>query len=183
MDKRKTVIRFFTIADYMEEEQWLEEMHQSGWKLVRMIPPCFFVFEECSTEKGIYKLDYKNRTVTGDYIQMYRDYGWEYLGSCFGWNYFRKPDAEFADENEKEIFSDNESKVRMIQHIFKTRMLPLMVVFCLIIVPNLIRFSSDVNDAWDLGLVILYLVLFLVYLYIFIHCGLKLVRLKKDLER
>ena len=40
-------IRFFTIADYEEEEIWLHNQHKSGWKLVNMFPPCFFYFEKC----------------------------------------------------------------------------------------------------------------------------------------
>ena len=36
----KTMIRFFTIADYEEEEIWLRKQHQSGWKIVKMIPHC-----------------------------------------------------------------------------------------------------------------------------------------------
>ena len=43
MNNKKTVIRFFTIADYEDEEIWLHNQHMSGWKLVKMIPPCFFV--------------------------------------------------------------------------------------------------------------------------------------------
>ena len=43
MDNKKTVIRFFTIADYEDEEIWLHNQHMSGWKLVKMIPPCFYI--------------------------------------------------------------------------------------------------------------------------------------------
>ena len=43
MNSRKTVIRFFTIADYEEEEVWLHNQHKNGWKLSRMIPPCFYI--------------------------------------------------------------------------------------------------------------------------------------------
>lgn len=37
MNNKKTVIRFFTIADYEDEEIWLHNQHMSGWKLVKMI--------------------------------------------------------------------------------------------------------------------------------------------------
>lgn len=52
MAKRKTKIKFFTIADYRKEEKWLEKEYESGWKLIKMIPLCFFVFEECIPAKG-----------------------------------------------------------------------------------------------------------------------------------
>ena len=51
MGKRQTKIRFFTIADYNEEQTWLEEQHENGWKLVKVTAPCFFTFEECVPEE------------------------------------------------------------------------------------------------------------------------------------
>lgn len=32
MSDRKTLIRFFTIADYEDEEIWLRQQHNCGWK-------------------------------------------------------------------------------------------------------------------------------------------------------
>ena len=88
---RKTFVHFFTIADYEEEEIWLREQHKDGWKLVKMIPPCFYTFEECVPEDVIYRLDYRNSEQTEEYMQMVGDFGWEYCSKCFGWLYFRKP--------------------------------------------------------------------------------------------
>lgn len=76
MNSKKTVIRFFTIADYEEEEIWLRNQHKNGWKLSRMIPPCFFLFEKCIPEDVTYRLDYKNNGETGSYFQIFKDYGW-----------------------------------------------------------------------------------------------------------
>ena len=69
----RTLIRFFTIADYEEEEIWLRKQHQSGWRIVKMIPPCIYVFEECEPEDMIYRLDYKNSWQTEEYMQMFKD--------------------------------------------------------------------------------------------------------------
>lgn len=44
MNNKKTVLRFFTIADFEEEEIWLHDQHRNGWKLAKMIPPCFYNF-------------------------------------------------------------------------------------------------------------------------------------------
>lgn len=41
MSNTKTVIRFFTIADYEEEEAWLRSRHNSGWKLAKLLSPAF----------------------------------------------------------------------------------------------------------------------------------------------
>lgn len=59
MNNKKTVVRFFTIADYEEEEIWLHDQHMNGWKLIKMIPPCFFFFEKCTPAEVAYRLDYK----------------------------------------------------------------------------------------------------------------------------
>lgn len=90
----KTKFRFFTIADYEEEEIWLREQHKNGLRFVKMTPPGLFIFEECPPEDVIYRLDYKNGSQNKDYIQMFSDYGWEYLDECVGWMYFRKPASE-----------------------------------------------------------------------------------------
>lgn len=76
MNNRKTAVRFFTIADYEEEEVWLHNQHKNGWKLLRMIPPCFYIFEKCTPEDMAYRLDYKNNAETSNYFQIFRDYGW-----------------------------------------------------------------------------------------------------------
>ena len=51
MPETKTMIRFFTIADYEEEEIWLHEQHKNGWKLHKMIPPCLYIFEKCTPRR------------------------------------------------------------------------------------------------------------------------------------
>ncbi|MBW9212443.1 MULTISPECIES: DUF2812 domain-containing protein [Terrabacteria group] len=180
MAKQKTKMRFFTIADYSEEEKWLEQEHKNGWKFVKMTIPCFFVFEECPPENAVYKLEYKEENAAEDYLQMYQDYGWDYLGSCWGWNYFRKIVVEGEDENDKEIFSDTESKITMINHILKTRMWILLVIFCVIIILN-IRHSMFRKFGFVSIVGLIYLILFILYLYLLIHSGLKLRKIKKDL--
>ena len=142
MNNHRTLIRFFTISDYEEEEIWLRRQHQKGWKLVKMIVPCFYIFESCTPEDVVYRLDYKNNSENGDYFQIFQDYGWEYFARCTGWLYFRRPVSEADTEEEKEIFSDDSS-----------------------------RFADAVT--------MIFAILLLIYLYLFLHCGLKLRRLKK----
>ena len=64
MKDTKTMLRFYTIADFREEEIWLREEHRNGWKLTKMRPPCFFRFEKCEPEDVIYRLDFKNSSET-----------------------------------------------------------------------------------------------------------------------
>jgi uncharacterized membrane protein len=179
MNKTKLKIRFFTIADYEEEERWLRSQHQKGWKLIKMTPPCFFTFEECEPEDVIYRLDYKNADATSEYKQLFLDFGWEYAGKCIGWFYFRKPATQIDTEKEGELFSDNESKVDMIQHILRTRMLPIFVIFLCCVLPQL---AKAMNGTGNVGGLILWGVIFLAYVYLLLHCGLKLTKLKSKYE-
>lgn len=178
MNSRKTVIRFFTIADYEEEEVWLHNQHKNGWKLSKMIPPCFYIFEKCTREDMAYRLDYKNNAETSNYFQIFRDYGWEYIGRCLGWLFFRKPLSETDCEQDSEIFSDNESRIDMINHVIKTRLLPCLIIFLCCVLPNLSR-SIETSDPFATVFTVVFSVLTLIYLYLLIYCGLKLRKLRK----
>ncbi|MCI8376384.1 MAG: DUF2812 domain-containing protein [Lachnospiraceae bacterium] len=178
MNNHRTLIRFFTISDYEEEEIWLRRQHQKGWKLVKMIVPCFYIFESCTPEDVVYRLDYKNNSENGDYFQIFQDYGWEYFARCTGWLYFRRPVSEADTEEEKEIFSDDSSRINMVNHILKTRMLPLVCVFFCCLLPQFIN-SMEENNPFADAVTMIFAILLLIYLYLFLHCGLKLRRLKK----
>ena len=180
MANKKICVRLFTIADYEEEEIWLREKHKDGWKLVKTTPPCFYVFERCTPEDVVYRLDYKNNTESGDYYQLFRDYGWEYFNRCMGWLYFRKPVS--GSEQDTEIFSDDISRMDMVNHIVKTRMLPLLIIFSCCVMPGFIR---SVNENYPFANVfsIVFSVLVLIYLALFLHCGLKLRRLRNKYSK
>lgn len=178
MNNRKTEIRFFTIADYEEEEVWLQNQHKNGWKLLRMIFPCFYIFEKCTPEDVAYRLDYKNNAETSNYFQIFRDYGWEYIGQCVGWMYFRKPSSEMDSEQDSEIFSDNESRLDMINHVVKTRMRPFCIVFLCLVLPNFFR-SIKTNDPLATVFTVFFSMITLLYLHLIIYCDLKLRKLRK----
>lgn len=177
---RNIKLRFFTIADYEDEEIWLREQHKNGLRLVRTILPCFYIFEECTPEDVVYRLDYKNNRQSGEYLQLFCDYGWEHFNNCVGWMYFRKSASDVQVENDGEIFSDADSKIEMIQHVIKTRMLPILVLFLCCILPNWVYticgISGPTNFFWGAtGLVIL-------YVFLLVHCGRKLGKLRKKYQ-
>ena len=178
MAETKTMIRFFTVADYEEEEQWLRRQHQNGWMLTRTILPCFFVFERCAPADVVYRLHYKNDCGNGDYFQLFQDYGWTYCSRCMGWLYFRRPVSETDAAQDLEIFSDDASRVEMLQSIVRTRMLPLLAVFFGCLLPQFIR-SVTGEVPYANVFTVVFSVLLLLYLFLFIHCGGKLRRLKK----
>ena len=137
-----------------------------------------YTFERCAPEDVIYRLDYKNGDENEDYLQLFRDYGWEYFDQNAGWLYFRKPAAEVETEADGEIFSDGLSRVEMVQHVVKTRMLPLLVIFLCCLLPNLIR-SIEGSVPFASFFSVLFGILFVLYCYLITYCGVKLARLKK----
>ncbi len=179
MSEQKTLLRFFTVADYEDEERWLRRQHNEGWKLAKMVPPCVYVFERCEPEDVIYRLDYQNNQESGDYFQMYADYGWENCGRCAGWLYFRKSAAQMDGEQDGEIFSDNASRVDMVRHIVRTRMLPLLIIFFAAVLPNFFARNIWSDGFWPRGFALFWDLMFLLYLFLFVHCGLKLRALRR----
>lgn len=176
---RKTIIRFFTIADYEEEEIWLRQQHNKGWKIVRMILPCFYIFESCQPEDVVYRLDYKNHEQTADYMQMVDDFGWEYIGRCAGWLYFRKPALETDAPEDRELFSDTISRIDMVSHVVRTRLVPLAIIFLCCVIPNFIRyvFADNPNGA-SIFLGVLFGILFVIYVFLIVYCGIKLKKIR-----
>lgn len=179
MQMSKTMIRFFTIADYEEEEIWLRKQHQSGWKIVKMIPPCIYVFEECEPEDVIYRLDYQNSEQTQEYMQMLRDFGWEYFAHCMGWLYFRKPADAAQTQQDGELFSDNASRVDLVSHVVKTRLIPLAVIFLCCVLPNFARaMTGEYTGVFGAVISIIFGVMFVLYVFLIIYCGTKLRKIR-----
>ena len=179
---RKTMLHFFTIADFEEEEIWLREQHKSGWKLVKMIPPCVYIFESCRPEDVIYRMDYKNSRQTEEYMQMVKDFGWEYFAECVGWLYFRKKANEVESENEGELFSDNVSRTEMVMNIVKTRLLPICIIFFSCVIPNLLTSVRGALGALSTVFVDVFGVFFIIYVYLIVYCGIKLRKIRKKYE-
>lgn len=181
----KREIRIFTIADYKEEEAYLREQHKRGFRFVRFALPCFYYFEKCEPEDVIYQLDFSNgKSRESEYRQIYQDTGWEYLFDVNGWSYFRRNAKEIGKE--EEIYTDKESKVMHVDKIVKGRMLPFLVIFLCGVIPNFLHyFSNSGNIALKYGwreavLTIFWYVMFLLYVYLVLHCMRKLHRLKKE---
>lgn len=124
----KTEFRFFTIADWQEEEEYLSHMHKKGWRLKR-IGFADYHFENCAPENVTYRLDYNKASVNDKegYLQMFKDCGWEYLFNKFGYSYFRKKDE--PGERDEEIFSDSGSKIEMMTRVIKSRGIILVLMY------------------------------------------------------
>lgn len=183
MAERVTKLAVFTIADFKEEEVWLRERSREGLHLVRLIPPCFFVFEKGEPEDTIYRLDFTNNDEDRDYQRMLADFGWENCGKCFGWSYWRRRASEAENVGEAELFSDDASRLAMVKKVIQTRLLPLLVIFFSCVLPNLFR-ALDRRLYGASGFFLGFFgAMTVLYLYLFIHCGGKLRCMQRELEK
>lgn len=176
--KRK--FHFFTLTDYEKEEIYLRKMHNEGWKLHHVTLPGLYHFTECTPEDVVYRLDFNpdSNKDKDAYIQLFSDYGWEYLQDMNDYSYFRKPCIE-GDMND-EIFSDDKSRLDMLGRIFHHRMLPILVIFMLIYCPQFLRLlSGSASDSAYPYLVGFMTPIFICYLILFIHMGIGFRQLRK----
>ena len=112
--------RSFGIAEFAEEEKWLEEQHKSGWRIIKTNGNKY-QFERCDVDEWIYQLDFKeNGVAEEEYIQMFMDCGWEYVLKYEKWCYFRRKKEAGVDLS---IFSDRFSKIDMYTKILQSRRL------------------------------------------------------------
>lgn len=173
MAATKKVFKYFTITQYEQEADWLRAQHRAGWKLVHVTLPGIYTLETCEPEDVVYQLDYnqEGKAHKAEYTQMFADCGWEYLFDFVGYSYFRKPAASM--DGEESIFCDDESRLDMLQRVFMGRLLPLLIVFCCIIVPQLFLCLARMSqgNSFDVFLFALYCTLLGLYLAIFAVFG------------
>jgi len=164
MSTTKTVFKWFDVTQHEEEQEYLREMHNQGWKLQK-VRWAFYTFVQCEPEDVIYQLDYnqsiENKT---EYLLMFTDCGWEYIQDMMGYSYFRKPVREMHGDEET-IFCDHESRMAMWDRVFKGRVRVLLIMLVCVIIPQLIVQSHNGSPAGDflygifIGLLLVYLVI------------------------
>ena len=172
MGNTKKVFKWFSITQYKQEEEYLSSMHRNGWKFTKVVFPGLYFFEKCEPENVTYRLDYNQEGIANkaEYVQMFSDCGWEYLLDFVGYSYFCKASDE-ADSND-EIFCDDESRLDMMKRVYRGRIIPLVILFFCIILPqftmNVFGYGGgsivqDILSVTFLVLGILYLSLFCIF--------------------
>lgn len=176
----KKEFKWFTIFEYEKEQEYLREMHKKGWRLVKVTGIGMYYFESCQPEDVIYQLDYNKEGAEyrEEYVQMFQDCGWEYLLDFVGYSYFRKPVAEM--NGEESIFCDDESRLEMMQRVFKGRMIPILLLFAFIVLP---QFLVNVFVQLRLGMAMCYGALIVLYLSIFVTYIVKYSVYKKRVKK
>lgn len=168
MADQRVEFRFFTVPQWRQEEEYLRRRHQEGWKLNRVTGIGCYHFTACTPEDVVYQLDYPLEQRGDEYLQIFRDCGWEYVQTFWGYTYFRKPVSEM--NGPEEIFGDEESRLAMMKRVAKRRLLPLVIIFFLIILPQI--FLQSLFDRPENRVVLaVYEILFVLYLALFAGCG------------
>ncbi len=177
----KLTFRLFTVPEYEEEQEYLSKQHRRGWKFYRFILPGFYLFTRCQPENVVYRLDYNQEGLKEreEYFQMYRDCGWEHLCDVMGYSYFRKPVTDEAAS--EEIFNDTQSKLDMVDRVFRGRMIPCLIIFFAVICPQLVilynfRIPESRFFFW------IYVAFFALYVVMFAKFAYKKHSLKKRLR-
>ncbi len=177
----KKELKYFSIMDHKKEEEYLRNMHRSGWKFIRVSGVGVYHFESCEPEDTVYQLDYNQEGLRhkDEYVQLFSDCGWQYLQDYCGYSYFRKPVSEMKSENE-EIFCDDSSRLQMMERVFKGRLLPLLVLFFCLLVP---QFLLNIFVYRNYPIAVFYAVILLMYITVFTVFGVKYFRYKKNIEK
>ena len=182
MRDTKTELRFFTIPQWKKEENYLRERHKNGWKFVSVNFICLYHFQKCEPKDVIYQLDYNPESITQkeEYIQMFSDCGWEYLQNYCGYSYFRKTVSEM--KGEEEIFCDDVSRLDMMKRVFKQRMVPLLCIFFLMIIPQIL-IRSQMSTPGNHILLIMFCILFVLYSVFFIEFAIQFWKYVKSIHK
>jgi len=164
--------RWFWAWEDGKEEIWLREMAQKGWHFQSASIPGNYVFEHGEPRDDVYRLDYfTNSKDKVNYLQIFMDAGWDYMGEMNNWQYFRKT---AVNGESPEIFSDNESKSKKYQ-----RILLIMVVLMPIFINNINMFNKNPATWMQIFTFVMFLIL-LFYIFVIVNLFLRIRELKKN---
>ena len=105
-----------------KEEAWLHEMAQQGLHLRSVTGPGYYEFEMGEPRNEYYRMDYiVDRKDYQNYLQLFKDAGWEHIGEMGGWQYFHTKAEGTAIP---EIYTDKDSKAQKYQ-----RLITILIVF------------------------------------------------------
>ena len=167
-------IQWFWAWDDEKEEAWLREMAQAGWHLTAVVPIGIYSFEKGVPRDDVYRLDFFTKTQgeKGDYLQLFQDAGWDYVGEYGSWQYFR---TTTVNGETPEIFTDNESKSRKYQ-----RLMFLLIIFLPIYSTAINSLSKAEGTFYKIFSVIMAMFM-LLYAYAMIRLLHRVTQLKKKI--
>ena len=165
--------RLFWAWEDEKEENWLREMSQAGWHFSNVSLPGYYTFVQGEPKDYVYRLDYlADSKDFANYLQIFRDAGWDYMGKMSNWQYFRK---EAVNGESPDIYSDNDSKVKKYQ-----RILTILVIFLPIFMISMINVSKAPEGFYQ-ALAFVSFLFILLYIYAILQLIRRVSELKKKL--
>ena len=163
----KRVWRFWTIAEYEQEEQWINEMAHDGWALTA-VGFCRFIFRRTRPGEFIYKLDMVERTtqdeVKESYFNFLTECGIRIVGEYKDWIYLQKraADGPFDMKNDtyaklrkvNKIYSFAIRTICRLLRIFMVQIMLFSMVELFVEDPGIIDFSRGMMAGIGIGSVI-----------------------------
>jgi len=110
--KRKII--WFDDWNIREQETWLSDMALEGWTLIK-IGRVFATFEESETQEVTYRCGmlFADDQITQQKIELYRESGWEYIGSRKYISVFR----EIKNQQVREIYLNPVERTKTISSL------------------------------------------------------------------
>ena len=173
------------MGKFFPGEAFLRHKHREGWALQHITLFGFYFFRRCTPEDMVYRMDFQTQKQPeqSPYLQMFQDYGWDYVTDCNSFQIFRKP-ADRQAPRDDEIFSDDESRLDMMKRMFLRWMLPSCAIFLLLIISPFYHAATEgIADTVDLFLLILLVVFTVLFLCILLYCGWGFYRLRQKYGR
>lgn len=151
MLEKKRIKKNFYISDFEEEQEFLSSQHNAGWRL-NDTKGKKYLFEKCDKEAVVYQIDFNPKEQRkSEYIQLFTDFGWEFITEKEGRFYFSKSALPWRDQK---IFSDRETKIAMCRKIIKRKLvqlIPLLVI--LVFVSCILALNMFLYNFFPLGII------------------------------
>ncbi len=172
--KTKTVVRAFWAWSNEKEERWLAGMAAQGWRLSAP-RGVYYRFEKAEPAAVVYRMDWRSpkKAERAEYLDLFRDAGWEHAGESAGWHYFRTAGGQGPAP---EIHTDPESRADMFRRLLGFLSIILIAVW-LPFFTNL-RNPHATGAFWAVVRVSQAAVL-VIYVYAIVRIGLKIRELKR----
>ena len=138
--------KFKLFIDMKKEEQYLKEMAEKGWGLVKYSAYNRYTFEKIHPESLSYRIDYQMFKKKGDYtdyLTLFEDSGWKHIsGSQSSGFHFFLPEND--NNQDLDIFSDSQSSRERYKRLYNqaTLWVALMIVYFILLQPSFENISS-----------------------------------------
>lgn len=149
---KKTERRFFTVNQYKEEENWLNEMAARGWNLKKS-GVFKYEFESGKPGEYTYRLELLDRDADSkesrQYINFLKETGIETVCECSNWIYLRRKSSDGPFNPENPMLSELSHKIRVHNVFSRLRnafLVALGICAVIIMVFNFIEYSSPAFD-------------------------------------